>query len=135
MRRVNLLALGAAGLVCLSGCARPQAPAPPQTQTAGGLNVSLTTSPSPPHTGDDTLIVTLTDAATGGAVGNANVTGTAAAVSPRLPGVVNSGRAQGNGVYNIPTRLSIATQYSVTLKIQRTGQPETDVVFTIEATQ
>ena len=134
MRRVSLLAL-AAGLVGIAGCAHPQAPEPPQTQTAGGLTISLTTSPSPPHTGDDTLIVTLTDAATGAPVGNANMTGTAAAVAPQLPGVVNSGRAQGNGVYNIPTRLSIATTYDVTLKIQRTGQPETDVVFTIEAAQ
>ena len=134
MRRVSRLAL-AAGVSALAGCTRPQAAEPAQTQTAGGLNVSLTTSPSPPHTGDDTLIVTLSDAATGGPVGNANITGTAASISPRLPGVVNSGRAQGNGVYNIPTRLSIATKYQVTLKIQRTGQPEADVAFTIEAPQ
>jgi hypothetical protein len=121
-------------LVLVSGCNRPApTPAKPSAQTAGGMTITLTTLPSPPHSGDDTLVVTLNDAQTNMPVGNANVTATATMLAPRTSGAAVSGRSQGNGVYNVPVQLGIATRYEVKLHIERTGQPPVDVLFPIEA--
>ena len=118
----------------LVGCSHPTAPAPPASQTVGGLTITLTASP-PPHTGDNTFVVTLRDAATQAPVGSANVTATPEMLSPRLPGTPTSGRSQGNGVYNVPIRLGVATSYSIALHVERTGQPPADVSFPVEAAQ
>lgn len=120
--------------VILSGCSRPASPPASVSQTAAGMVVTLTTSP-PAHTGDNTFVVTLADAQTQVPIGNANITVTPEMLSPRLPGSPTSGRAQGNGVYNLPVRLGIATQYSIDLKIARPGQAETEVSFPVEAAQ
>ena len=130
--RLRLIALGVA--VTLAGCSRPSAPAAPASQTVGGLTITLTASP-PPHTGDNTFVVTIRDAATQAPVGNANVTATPEMLSPRLPGTPTSGRSQGNGVYNVPVRLGVATNYNVALHVERTGQPAADVSFPIEAAE
>jgi len=62
----------AVALVLVFGCNRTApTPARPSVQTAGGMTITLTTLPSPPHSGDDTLIVTLTDAGTNAPIGNA----------------------------------------------------------------
>ena len=88
----------------------------------------------PPHTGDDTLNLTLTDAS-GAPVGDANVTVTPNMLAPREPGQSNSGRAQGNGLYQVPMRLPIATQYDLRVQIeQRNGRPPVTVSFPLEAT-
>ena len=90
----------------------------------------------PPHTGDDTLNLTLRDAATGAPVADANVTATPNMMAPREPGQSNSGRAQGNGVYQVPLRLPIATQYDLQVEISRRGgPPPVTLSFPIEATQ
>ncbi len=120
-------------LVFVSGCARTAAPTASSEQTVAGMKVALATSPSPPHSGDDTLIVTLADAGTNAPIGNANVTATATMLAPRTSGAQVSGRSQGNGVYNVPVQLGIATRYQIKLHIERTGQPAVDVLFPIEA--
>lgn len=127
-----LIVLGV--VVTLVGCSHPAAPAAPASQTVGGLSITLSASP-PPHTGDNTLVVTLRDAATQAPIGNANVTATPEMLSPRLPGTPTSGRSQGNGVYNVPIRLGVATNYNVALHVERTGQPPADVSFPVEAAQ
>ncbi len=104
-------------------------------QTSQGLSATLTTMPAPPHTGDDTLVLTLTDAATGAPVGDANVSATAQMLSPRLPGSPVTGRAQGNGVYQIPLRLGIATRYSVQVQAQQGTRPPATFTFALEAQQ
>lgn len=119
----------------VGGCSNPTAATKPQTQAAGGLTIQLRTLPDPPHTGDNTVIVTLTDAATNTPVGDANLTATADMSAPRLPGPTSSGRAQGMGVYNLPVTLAVATRYNVKLHIVRIGKPATDVVFAVEAQQ
>ncbi len=118
----------------LAGCSRPVTPAIAPSQTVAGMVVTLTTSP-PAHTGDNTFVVTLTDAQTQAPIGNANITVTPEMLSPRLPGAPTSGRAQGNGVYNLPVRLGVATEYSIDLKIARPGQADTEVSFPVEAAQ
>ncbi len=125
-----------AGLLA-GGCgAHPPHPAPPGgAQTSQGLSATLATTPAPPHTGDDTLILTLTDAATGAPVGDANVSATAQMLSPRLPGSPITGRAQGNGIYQIPLRLGIATRYSVQIQAQRSAHPPATFTFALEAQQ
>ena len=130
-------------VLMLAGCSpKPGAPVKPATQTASGLTIQMTVTPAPPltgsapHTGDDTLNLTLTDSATGAPVGDANVTATPNMLAPREPGQSNSGRAQGNGVYEVPLRLPIATQYDLQVEItRREGQPPVTVSFPFEATQ
>lgn len=117
-----------------TGCSRP--PAPPAVspaQTSAGITATLSTTPSPPHTGDDVLIITLTDAQTGQPIGDANVTASAEAVSPRLPGTAVSGRAQGNGVYNVPVVLGVVTSYRIQVQAQRPGYPTATFSFPIDA--
>ena len=81
------------------------------------------------------LAVTLTDAATAGPVGNANITATPEMLSPRLPGASTTGRSQGNGLYTIPVRLGVASRYSIALKIERPGKAAAEVSFPVEASQ
>lgn len=118
----------------LTGCVRTPPVLPPVTQqTNAGMTVALTSSS--PHTGDNTISIMVTDASTKSPVGNANVAATAEMVSPRLPGTSVSGRAQGNGLYNIPMRFGVATRYNLTLHILRPGQATATVVFPIEAAE
>jgi len=120
--------------VTLTGCSRTAAPPAPPRQTVGNTVVTLTSGPTA-HTGDNFLTVALTDAATGAAVGNANITATPEMLSPRLPGASTSGRAQGSGSYSIPVRLGIASRYSITLKIERPGRATAEASFMVEASQ
>ena len=103
-------------------------------QTAGSTIVTLA-SGGTAHTGDNTLAVTLADAATGAPVGNANITATPEMLSPRMPGASTTGRAQGNGLYTIPVRLGVASRYNITLKIERPGKTAAEVSFPVEAAQ
>lgn len=105
------------------------------SQTVAGVTAALTTTPTPPHTGDDTLILTLMDASTGTPVGDANITTTANMLSPRLPGSPVTGRAQGNGVYQFPVRLGIATRYNIQMRVERPGHASATFTFPIEAQQ
>jgi len=116
-----------------TGCSNPRVPAAPPSQVKDGLTVTLVTDTA--HSGDNTLTVTLSDSLTQTPVGNANITATPNMLSPQLPGTPTSGRAQGNGVYNIPVRLGVATRYSLLLHIERPGQPATEITFPIEAMQ
>ena len=118
----------------LAGCSRTAAPTASVSQSVAGMAVTLTTSP-PAHTGDNTFVVTLADAQTQAPIGNANITVTPEMLSPRLPGAPTSGRAQGNGVYNLPVRLGVATRYNIVLEIERPGRAKTEVSFPVEAAQ
>jgi hypothetical protein len=120
-------------LISLSGCSKQNTPLPPQIITLPGLQISADTTPSPPHTGDDVLHITLTDPKTNSPIGNANLTANVEMLAPRLPGAPVSGRAQGNGHYDIPIQLAVATQYSVKLHIEQTGMPPVDVEIPLEA--
>lgn len=133
-RSVVSLALSAALMAALTGCSRTAAPPPLLRLTAGSTTVTLT-SGSLAHTGDNTLAVTLADAATGMPVGNANITATPEMLSPRLLGASTTGRSQGNGLYTIPVRLGVASRYSIALKIERPGKAATEVSFPVEAAQ
>ena len=122
-------------VLLFGGCSQSTTPATPTVQVANGMAITLTTTPTPPHTGDDTLIVTMMDAASHDPIGNANVTATPVMQSPRMRGTNVSGRAQGNGRYEIPVRFAIATRYEISLHIERTGKPPTNVTFPLEAQQ
>jgi hypothetical protein len=124
--------IAAAGL-CASGCTQSSVPAVSAAQTSAGIKATLTTTPTPAHTGDDTLILTLSDAQTTQPIGDANVTARAEAVSPRLPGQPNSGRAQGNGVYQVPVVLAVASSYHIQVQAERPGLPTATFSFLIDA--
>lgn len=121
-------------VLAVTGCSRTAAPQPLPQQIAGSTTVTLT-SGSLAHTGDNTLTLTLADAATGAPVGNANITATPEMLSPRLPGASTTGRSQGNGLYTIPVRLGVASRYSIALKIERPGKAAAGVSFPVEASQ
>lgn len=131
MRSVFVAALACA--ILSAGCSKPAAAPPPPAQTVGDLHVEFTTEQKPPHTGLDTIILDLSDAATGAPIGNANVTGSAAMVSPKMPGASVSGRAQGNGRYQIPLNLPVATKYDIKVRIERPQKPTLNVTFRTEA--
>lgn len=118
----------------LAGCSQTAAPKTLPRQTAGDTAITLT-SGAAAHTGDNTLSVTLADAATGALVGNANITATPEMLSPRMAGASTTGRSQGNGLYTIPIRLGVASRYSVALKIERPGKAAAEASFVIEAAQ
>ena len=130
IRHAALLVLAA----LLTGCSRTVPPTPLPHQTAGATVVTLTSSASA-HTGDNTLSVTLADAATGAPVGNANITATPEMLSPRMSGANTTGRSQGNGFYTIPVRLGVASRYSIVLKIERPGKVAAEAAFIVEASQ
>lgn len=124
------------GVLLLTGCARrPPPTAAPTVQTQGDLRAALATEPSPPHTGDDTLIITLANPTTNQPIGDANLTALTVSQSPRLPGVPTTGRAQGNGVYNIPVRFAIASAYRVELTVQRVGRAPVTFSFPLDVPQ
>lgn len=93
---------------------------------------TFSTNPTPAHTGDDTLIITLTDAGTGKPIGDANVTASAESLSPRLPGPDVTGRAQGNGLYNVPVVLAVVSAYQVQVLAERPGYPTGTFSFSID---
>ena len=133
-RHVIPLALASWVVGGATGCSHPTAPVALPPQTAGSTVVTLA-SGGAAHTGDNTLVVTLADAATGTPVGNANITATPEMLSPRLPGASTTGRSQGNGLYTIPVRLGVASQFSIALKIERPGKAASEVSFPVEASQ
>jgi hypothetical protein len=127
-------ALGGALLAFLqAGCSKPASTPPPAPQTSAGITGTLSVSPWPAHSGDDTLVITLLDSATARPIGDANVTASAEAQSPRLPGQEVSGRAQGNGVYDVPVVLGIATNYLIQVRAERPAHQTATFSFPINA--
>ena len=102
--------------------------------TDGSVSVTLTSTLTP-HTGDNMLSVRVVDAKTHAPVGNANLTASPEMMAPRTPGAITSGRAQGDGVYEIPVRLAIPSRYDIDVKIERPGQPTASVTFPVEASE
>lgn len=123
----------AAMIMCAAGCSHP-VPTVTAHKTVGDLAVSFTADP-PPHVGDNAFQVTVADAQTQAPVGNANITADPQMLSQNGTGTQTSGRAQGNGVYQIPVRLGISTRYDISLHIERPGHPAADVSFPVEAAQ
>lgn len=119
-----------AGLAA-AGCSQSAAPLATMSQTSAGINATMTTAEAP-HTGDDVLVVTLHDTATGASIGDANVSGVAEAQSPRLPGQSVTGRAQGNGVYDIPVTLPVISGYKVVVTAERPTHPTATFTFSVD---
>ena len=119
-------------LPMLSGCSAKPGASGPVAQDSGDLHIVLATDPTPLRVGDDTLIVTITDQATNQPVVDANITVTA---YNQLAGGgdTETGRSQGNGVYNVPIKLPIADQYMGTVTVQRLGKPDVSVKFPLDA--
>lgn len=135
LKRIRL-ALVSVSTALLMGCSHNgPTPAAPVMQTIGDIRASLATVPTEPHTGDDTLVVTLTDPSTNTSIGDANLTAQTVSLAPRLPGVPTTGRAQGNGIYNIPVRFAIASSYRVELQVQRVGRPPVTFTFPLNIGQ
>src|SRR5579862_995069 len=91
----------------VSGCSNKLSPSGPVAQEKDGLHIQLVTDPNPAQVGDNTLTVTVTDGNTNAPVVNANVT-ISAYNKLAGGGDQETGRSQGNGVYNVPIKLPIA---------------------------
>jgi hypothetical protein len=130
--KAGLLAVAA---LAAAGCSHPTNQKTIQTQQNSGLTVTMTTVPSPPHSGDDTIDLDVTTTATGLPLEGANITATADMLAPKIAGSQVSGRSRGNGRYEVPVRLGIAAKYDVHVQIVQQGQAPVDFVFPIEAWQ
>lgn len=127
-----LTAAAIAGLVSVGGCSHSEQQQQVLTQMSGDLAVSFTVLHWPPHSGDDTAIITIMS--NGQPVNDATVVATANMRAPKLDGSPASGRFQGDGQYEAPLRL-VATSYDVDVHIERTNRPAVDVTFPLEAWQ
>lgn len=103
-----------------------------QTQTVGDLTIQFTIQDWPPHSGDNTAVITVLS--NGQPVNDANVVATANMTSPKLDGSPASGRFEGTGQYNAPLRF-VAASYDVDVKVVRINRPAVDVTFPLDAGQ
>lgn len=132
--RTYLISCLAVVLLFAFGCSQAKNVPAVATKQVGGLDVTFTTSPWPPHSGDITGIVAITDVATKLTVDNASVVASANMTAPVANGSPVSGRYQGGGRYDVPLRL-VATTYNISIHIEQPGRTAVDVDFPIEAWQ
>jgi Cu(I)/Ag(I) efflux system membrane fusion protein/cobalt-zinc-cadmium efflux system membrane fusion protein len=121
------------------------APPPPGAGAAAAVNapnqqieIDLTTNPSPPHKGTNTVRVKLT-----GAEGKP-VTGVQVAVTFFMPAMPGMGMAamrtsttlaeKGSGIYEAPLQLQTGGTWQVTLRAQRNGQTIVSKQLSLSAT-
>ena len=104
------------------------------TAENNGVRVVAVCNPAPPRSGDNVFTFTVTDSGTGQPVVNANVT---AGTFNKLTGGGDrqAGRSQGNGIYEVPIKFGIPDTYELDVTVQRTGQPDAQARFTVEAVQ
>jgi len=117
-----------------SGCS-PKPVTTDSTQVVDGLKIEVTSDPPEPHTGDNNLEVNIHDAKTGLPLVDANVAGTVKMTSPTLPGVIQTGRSKGNGLYEIPVSYPTATSYDISIEVDRPGHEAADFNLSVEAEQ
>jgi len=135
-------------LVLPGGCSRPKNQKTTQTQTQSGIAVTATTvpnvetpgnttvaAPGPPHSGDNTVELDITDVSTNRPMNDATVYVTPNMVAPRLAGQQVSGRYRGNGRYEAPIRLGIAAKYNLVVQVVPHGKQAVSFTFPIEAWQ
>jgi Cu(I)/Ag(I) efflux system membrane fusion protein/cobalt-zinc-cadmium efflux system membrane fusion protein len=101
------------------------------------LNVEFTTLPSPPHKGDNTLRVKLTDG------GGAPVTGAQVTVTFFMPAMPAMGMAEmrtvsnlsdkGGGLYEGPGKLESGGTWQATIVAQKNGQTLASKQLTVSA--
>ena len=120
-------------VLLLAGCSKPAPPAVAH-KGVGDLSVTLTAG-SPPHIGDNTFSVTLVNSYTQAPIENAGITATPEMLSRSGAGSPSHGQPQGNGLYQVPIRLGVATRYDINLHIERPGSPAADVSFPVKASQ
>jgi hypothetical protein len=118
--------------VAAAGCSRSDQTQKIQTQTSGELTVQFTIQDWPPHSGDNTAVITVMS--NGQPVNDANVVATANMRAPKLDGSPASGRFEGSGQYDAPLRF-VATTYDIDVKVVRLNRPAVDVSFPLEAQQ
>lgn len=129
----KLFVIGGASF-CFVGCSHPPIDAEKPT-TIGSITYQATTSPNPPHTGDDDILLTLWDSSTHALIGDANVTGSADMIAPQIKGQSVSGRSRGGGVYDIPVRFAVGTQYDVTISVERRQKSPVTIDYKVDVQQ
>jgi len=139
-RHFRTAGLAAFFLAFAAGCSHPTGQKTIQTQTVSGISVTMTNEGStsveaPPHSGDNVVVLDITDTATGQALNGANITATADMLAPRIAGQAVSGRSKGRGRYEVPIRLGIAAKYDLRVDVTPRGKSTVNFVFPIEAWQ
>ena len=99
---------------------------------SNGVKIELTSNPDPPIAGDNTFTITLTDDSTGSPVVNANVT-VSAYNELAGGGDRETGRSQGDGIYDIPIKLGIPDRYKIDVVVQRPGHDDSNTEFMVNA--
>src|SRR5262249_9114577 len=113
-------------LLAAAGCSRPPAPA---TTTAGDLGVRLALDPDPPTTGDNALLVTLTDAS-GKPVDGARLAFQydmpAMGAMPEMKGG-GEVKPEGQGRYLIVYPLTMLGDWTLIVGIEAPGHPRSQI--------
>ena len=130
------------GLVGMAGIRMEQAQmgrmetgiaAGPQERRSGGVTLRFETRPSPAKVGDNTGVVSLVDAQ--GRPLQAHVT---VAYTMTMPGMMVesvAAKETGSGRYEAPVKLAMAGGWSITVTVERPGQPAIKEAFTVTAAQ
>ncbi len=118
-------------LMALPSCSEKKPWAGPLTQQDNGVVVQMSTLPNPPSVGDNTLIFNMHDAASQAPVVNADLT-VSSFNQLAGGGDKETGRSQGGGTYNVPMRFGVNDAYTIDVRVQRPGQPDAEVKFTID---
>ncbi len=127
-RPIVLWLIALSVMISLSSCSSKVTGPQSQTQSVGGVDIKVSIRPGLPQdmgnaaeTGDNTLIVQLSDSNSNKPIPDANVT-----AAPKTSLITSqadqSGRSQGNGLYYVPIRFGVPDNYAVNLNVQRPGQ-------------
>ena len=101
----------------LTACGRAGAPTP--TPASPGAQISLTTNPSPPTSGEVELVVMVNDA-NGQPIPDAEVYVFADHTDMKGMNMNGKATAQGNGRYAITADFSMSGQWKVTVQVRKT---------------
>lgn len=112
-------------VVALMGCA----PAPPQTASEAGINMSIMVMPDPPAVGETMLMITVTDEA-GNPISDAtlNVQGDMTHAG-MVPVIRNDVSGANEGVYAVPFEWSMAGDWIVTVVAELADGREVEHLF------
>ncbi len=109
-----------------------KAPSRPQEQKIGGMTLALSTVPTPPRVGENTLRIRLTSEK-GEAITHAKVSVSYTMPMPGMNPVGVETALSKEGFYEAKVNLAMGGTWEVTVKITIPGKPEVKAIFTVTA--
>ena len=109
-----------------------KAPSGPQEQKIGGMTLALSTVPTPPRVGENTLQIRLTSEK-GEAITHAKVSVSYTMPMPGMNPVGVEAALSKEGFYEAKANLAMGGTWEVTVKTTIPGKPEVKAIFTVTA--